>query len=113
MNNAKELIKLISENPELPVIPLVDPVFPLVDYEIVADDWDRWFGSFGRCYVGEYALYNNRFYEDREEFKEAYYDDNTDKLCEQFVENEKMKWYWKSTLIELQMNILPRQFLLI
>lgn len=80
MNNSQELIKLISENPSLPVI-------PMVDYEVVSDDGcARWLGSFGRSYIGEYALFDEkeRYYEDREEFKEDYYDYYCDELCEKF-----------------------------
>lgn len=79
MNNSQELIKLISENPSLPVI-------PMVNYEVVADGNYRWLGSFGRSYVGEYALFDEkeRYYEDREEFKEDYYDYYCDELHDKF-----------------------------
>lgn len=73
----KSFLKLIADNPELPII-------PMVDYEIVGEDWGRWMGSFGDAYVGEYVCYHERYYEDREEFKESYFDWNSDKLCEQF-----------------------------
>lgn len=45
-----ELLKLINDNPELPVIPLVDS-------EIVADDsCTYWLGAFGPASVEEYYL---------------------------------------------------------
>lgn len=74
---AEVLLRLVRDNPNLPVI-------PMVDYEVVGEDWGRWVGSFGDCYVGEYTIYKDRYYTDREEFKEEYYDWNDDKLCEQF-----------------------------
>ena len=75
--NIKELIKLIQENPELPVI-------SMVDQEAVSDEWGYTAASFGRAYAEEYALYNERYYDDRERFKEDYYDYNDDELCERF-----------------------------
>ena len=44
-----ELIKLIQENPDLPIIPMVDA-------EVVADDCGYWMGKWGRCEVTEYYL---------------------------------------------------------
>lgn len=77
MSNIQELLKLISENPELTVVPMVDS-------DIVGEDYGRWLGSFGSCCIGEYALYGERFYEDREEFKEDYLNRNYDVLCNMF-----------------------------
>lgn len=42
-----EIIKLIEENPELPVVPMVDS-------EVVADDGGYWLGKWGRCEITEY-----------------------------------------------------------
>lgn len=62
-NSAKELVRLITENPELPVVPMVDS-------DIVDDDCcGRYKGSFGKCSVGEYAVYRERIYFDKEDFK--------------------------------------------
>lgn len=45
---AEELFKLMADNPDLPVVPMVDS-------EIVADDgYNRWIGSWGCAYIGEY-----------------------------------------------------------
>ena len=44
-----ELITLIKENPDLPIIPMVDS-------EVVADDYGYWMGQWGRCEVTEYYL---------------------------------------------------------
>ena len=63
MTKTEELLKLIQENPDLPVV-------PMVDYEIVGDDsctW--WLGSWGRCEVNEYYCGRERvhFKDDDEE----------------------------------------------
>lgn len=76
--NTQELLKLIIDNPELPVV-------PMVDYEVVPEDGGRWMGSIGCCYVGEYAIFNERFYDDdREGFMEDYYDRNAEDICKMF-----------------------------
>lgn len=48
-----EIIKLIEENPELPIVPMVDS-------EVVADDGGYWLGKWKRCEVTEY--YQGREY---------------------------------------------------
>lgn len=78
MNNKIQLLlQFIKENPDLPVI-------PMVYYEVVDGDYNRWMGSIGDCYVGEYAILNERYYEDRDEFEEDYYDYNMEEINEQF-----------------------------
>ena len=48
--NKPEIIKLIEENPDLPIVPMVAS-------EIVADDsYYWWMGKWGRCEVTEYYL---------------------------------------------------------
>lgn len=44
-----ELIKLIQENPELPIVPMVDS-------DVVCDDGGYWMGAWGCCEVTEYYL---------------------------------------------------------
>lgn len=77
--NLQELIRLVQENPELPVICEVDG-------EICCGDEYAWYlGEFGRCFVGEYAVYNDRvFVDDREGLKEEYYGRYDEELCEKF-----------------------------
>lgn len=51
-----ELFKLMRENPELPVVPMVDS-------EIVADDgYARWMGAWGSASIGEYFVGEERIY---------------------------------------------------
>lgn len=85
-DKAQVLLNLIQENPDLPII-------PMVDYAIVYGDYGRWMGSFGYCYVGEYACYRDRFYDEREAFEEAYYDHNDEELCEMFNYNPYIGQY--------------------
>lgn len=81
--NREELFRLMQENPELPVV-------PMVDYEIVADDSGRWLGSWGSSYIGEYLIGEEQvhFREDddpsevdkvlSERYGDDYYTDMTD-----------------------------------
>lgn len=76
--NIQKLICLAKEHPELSIIAMVDG-------EIVGDDsYSRWVGYFGSVELGEFVLYNDRFIDDREEFKEQFYDYNDDELCKKF-----------------------------
>lgn len=58
-----DLIKLIAENPDLPIVPMVDA-------EVVGDDcYAYWMGKWGECEVTEYYLGRERvhFHTDDEE----------------------------------------------
>ena len=50
-------------------------------------------GAFGSASVGEYALFNDRYYEDRDEFKEDYYSRNDEELDKKFGYNPKISDY--------------------
>ena len=53
-NNAKELLNLISKNPDLPIIPMVGT-------EVVLDDSSGyWIGSWGESEVTEYYIGRER-----------------------------------------------------
>lgn len=59
-----DLIKLMQENPDLPIIPMVDS-------EVVCDDSGYWMGAWGHCKVTEYYLGRERIHfkdEDDEEW---------------------------------------------
>ena len=77
VNNAVELLKLVQENPDLPVVPLVNG-------EICWDDSCHWMGSFGTAAVEYIGVLGDRYYDDQDDFKEAYYDKYSEELCEQF-----------------------------
>ena len=42
-----EIVKLIEENPDLPILPIVDS-------EVVADEGGYWLGEWGHCRVTDY-----------------------------------------------------------
>ncbi len=50
--NREELLKLIQEHPELPIVPMVDG-------EIPGDDSEYWLGAWGSVRVDEYLLPHN------------------------------------------------------
>ena len=81
MNNCEKtakLLKLASENPELPII------FE-VDNEVIPNDEYGWYlGSMSNCCVGEYAILGEMVLDDRDDFKEKNYDYNCDELDEMF-----------------------------
>ncbi len=61
MNKATaDLLQIIKENPDLPIVPIVDA-------EIVDDDYGRYLGAWGGAYVDEYIV--GKYYDDRVIFK--------------------------------------------
>ncbi len=53
--NREELFRLMRENPDLPVV-------PMVDYEVVWDGCGRWLGAWGEAKVDEYLLTDERVF---------------------------------------------------
>lgn len=52
--NREKLLKLIAENPDLSVVPMVDG-------EIASDDgYGRWLGAWGSCCIQEYLVGKDR-----------------------------------------------------
>lgn len=90
--NREELFRLMKENPDLPVVPMVDS-------EIVADDCcTYWMGSWGRCEVTEYVCGDERIF-----FK----DDDEDSVLDGF-EKYRCKWEdWPDEKITAVFNSLP------
>lgn len=74
MNNTKELLRLAQENPDLPIVPMVDS-------EVVCDDgYCYWQGRFGRCEVTEWVCVtmwgDPRFFtRDEQDYIEEYFAD--------------------------------------
>jgi len=67
MSKVEELLKLMKDNPDLPIV-------PMVNYEVVGDEFAYWMGSWGRSEVGEYYIG-----EERVHFRG---DDEEDVLCD-------------------------------
>lgn len=68
MTNIEQLLSLIKENPDLPIVPMVDG-------DVVGDDsYQNWLGAWGKSEVTEYYLGNDKVH-----FKS---DDEEDVLCD-------------------------------
>ena len=80
-----ELLRLIAENPSLPVVPMVNS-------EVVADDdYAYWLGSFSSSTVDEYVCVNERFYtrDNQDEIE----DDFSDYLCDDYPDMPDEEFY--------------------
>lgn len=53
--NREEFLKLIQENPDIPIVPMVDGKIPW-------DDCGYWIGAWGSARIDEYLLVNNSEY---------------------------------------------------
>ena len=80
MNNlTKALIELINENPDLPVITMVDS-------EVVSDDsYGRWYSSIGSSHVDEYVVYE-KLHSDK---SNIIYKDDIDEIVEDLMERNE------------------------
>lgn len=91
-----KLLKIITDNPDLPIV-------AMVDYEVVGDGYGYWQGSISRVEVGEYTNYNDRYFDDREEFKEYFYNHNAEELSERFKYKPSMYLAEKGKYTEEQL----------
>lgn len=69
MSNIEKLLELVKENPDLPIVPMVDGA-------IAQDDGGYWMGSWGDCEVTEYYCGQEKIH-----FKQ---DDEENVLCDMF-----------------------------
>lgn len=74
---SKNLVELVAENPELPIVAMVNG-------EICWDDGHYWMGGFSAASIELIGLIGDRWYDDVESFKEVYYDKYSEELCEKF-----------------------------
>ena len=96
--NLKTLIKQINDNPELPIITMVNG-------EVCGDDeYAYYIGRWGSSEVGEYTEYDEKVYFDRDEFEEDYYSNNDDMLCEEFGYDPRMAYGDKSKFTPKQLR---------
>lgn len=78
-----DLLKLVQEHPNLPVIPMVDG-------KICSDDDFAYYkAEIGSCYLDEYVLMGERIYFDRGDFEEYVFEAFADELCEHFDYNPR------------------------
>jgi hypothetical protein len=71
------LVQLVKENPGLPILAMVNG-------EVCWDDGCYWLGHVGSASVEEVGLLGERYYDERDDFKEAYYDKYSEALCAKF-----------------------------
>lgn len=82
--NTQNFLKLVKESPDLPIV-------PMVHYEVIGgDDYSYWLGSFGKAVIGEYAIYNDRYFDDRDSFMGEFYDGLADELNKKFSYNPRV-----------------------
>ena len=80
MGNRENLAKLLIENPDLPVLCMVES-------EIVAgDDFARWAASLGECRVREYLYQENRFGD-----TEIFWREDAEKLVDAMAEDAETR----------------------
>ena len=85
------LLELAAANPELPIIAMVNG-------EICWDDSCHWLGAFGTAYVDYIGVLGDRYYDDQDDFKEAYYDLHDEELCEKYFDEVCIWRTWNSVL---------------
>lgn len=103
MNNIEKLIKLVKENPDLPVIPMVET-------EVVAEDtYPRWMASFGDCRVGDFYMSEEKVYTDKNNLVEdlvenEYFDlDKPDEEIWRIAERQANKLMTKAIIVNIDL----------
>ena len=93
MHVNKDLVKIVAANPDLPIVALIDG-------DLCDGSGMYWMASFSSVEITEVGLVGERYYDDRDSFKEAYYDRYDDELTKQFnyrpcvtISNEKWGGY--------------------
>lgn len=76
------LLKLVAENHDLPIVAMVNG-------EICWDDGCYWMGGFSAASIELIGLIDDHWYDDVDSFKEVYYDKYDSKLCEKFNYNPR------------------------
>lgn len=82
----KELIRLANDNPDLEIITMVDS-------EMCGDEYSYYLGEISYVELGEYVVFGDRVFTDREEYKEQYYDLNDEELDEAFGIDHRINRY--------------------
>lgn len=101
MNNIEKLIKLITENPDLPVIPFV--AMDVAAY----DDYYRWVASFGECRVSDFYISDERVYTDMDDLindiieNEYFLSEKSDDEIMELAENQAHKLMSKAIIVNI------------
>lgn len=81
-DDIKKLLKLIKENPDL-------PIFPMVDYDVVGENCGVWKGSWGEARIDEYVMLPVKTLDiGRIAFKS---DEDIDYVLSYYIQEEKYK----------------------
>lgn len=101
-NNVKELLKLIKENPDLKIVPMVDS-------EICGDDYGYYSGDWGIAELDEYHCSDGRIYFKEQDFEELVddfiqnsyeeYKDLTDEELEKLAERQVNNKPWIKAIV--------------
>jgi hypothetical protein len=101
MENVKNLVRLITENPSLRVVPMVDS-------ELLGDEWHRYMGSIGESKVDEIYSEDERIYfrstdeeeliEQVEENIELDYQLNDDEISNMAI-NTVNEYEWEKVIV--------------
>ncbi len=102
--NLNSLFELIKQNPDLPII-------PMVNYEIVADDCSvYWMASWGKARIDSYCIKDERVWylsDDRDEIFEHFFEMPIDLSAEQeerFVEESVSSLPWtKAIMVKIEL----------
>mgnify|MGYP000162733865 CR=1 FL=1 len=90
MSVNEELMRLVKENPELPII-------PVVSIEGACDDNSCFYGKVVSVCIGECAEWDGQIYDDKDFFIEKYYDLNDDWICDIYRDNDAIESYLEKT----------------
>lgn len=96
----QELRELIIDNPDLPVVFMVNS-------DVVVDDfYANWLASISSVKVGEYCCYKTRYYDDQIELEEEYYVDHEDELknlkdneIDRIIKERTSSWWRKAIIV--------------
>lgn len=101
-NNVNELLKLIKENPELEIVPMVDS-------EIGGDDYSYYMAGWGTAEIDEYHCSDERIYFKEQDFEELVdkfidnnyeeYNDLTDEELEKLAEEKINNLEWVKAIV--------------
>lgn len=82
MNDTKKFVELVAENPELPIVAMVNG-------DICHEYGMYWVGVFSAASIELVGIIGEKWYNDVEDFKEVYYDKYSEELCEKFNYNPR------------------------
>ncbi len=86
MTNIEKLIELVKENPNLPIIPMVNTDV------VLSDDYNYWLGSFGTVEIGSYYVSDERIFFDLDDLTDQFLEDHCcDDKWENLSDEEQVK----------------------